>query len=199
MAPITPTPRPLEVSDQDVLLAMQEFQGYLDITPGDFKELYIKAFHHALSRLGASRRAEEIMTSQVVWVGLDAPLPQVAQLMADRGVSGVPVLDQGQKIAGIISNRDFLRLMGGEQVHSLMGLAAQCLSSQGCLVSHLREHSAHDIMSAPAVCVGPEANLSQMAQLMSQHAVNRLPVVDAQGNLLGIVSRADLLRATAGA
>ncbi len=192
------TCKQLEVSDQDILEAMREFQGYLDITAADFKELYLKAFRHALARLGSTRTAGEIMTRQVAWVEQEAPLPQVAQLLDQRGVSGAPVLDKDGKVAGIISQRDFLRLMGGGQARSFMGVAAACLGQAGCLVGHLRDKQARDIMSSPARCVKTGTSLAQLAQMMAGGGINRLPVVDDEGRLLGIVSRADLLRVTAG-
>ena len=53
---------PVDLSDEDIYEAMREIPGYLDITPGDFKEVYLKAYQHALSRLTRSVTVEEVMT-----------------------------------------------------------------------------------------------------------------------------------------
>lgn len=187
---------PLDVSDQDIFEAMREIPGYLDITPGDFKELYRKAYQHALTRLTSARPAAEVMTSQVASVREDTPVQEVAQVMAARGVSGLPVLDGSDRVAGVISEKDFLVLMGAGQAKSFMAVVAECLGAKGCVVAHLRARHARDIMSAPAITVGPETLVVDIAALFTARGINRAPVVDKEGRLLGIVSRADLVRAS---
>ena len=76
-APDKPEPDPtpgIEIKDEDILEAMRNIPGYLDITPGDFKEIYRLAFQHALERLGRAVTAAEIMTTDVVAVKPDTPL-----------------------------------------------------------------------------------------------------------------------------
>jgi CBS domain-containing protein len=184
----------LVVTDQDVLEAMQEIQGYLDITPGDFKELYLKAFAHARRRLFQARKIKEAMTRQVLTARPGDPLPQVAEAMAARGVSGAPVLNEAGKVIGVISEKDFLGLIQGGGEGSLMALISGCLGGRGCLVGHLQGKTAGDIMTSPAISLGPEASLAEAAELLAARGINRVPVVDGQGLLLGIVTRSDLLR-----
>ena len=90
-----PTPG-IEIKDEDILEAMRAIPGYLDITPGDFKEVYRLAFQHALERLSRAVTAAEIMTTDVVAVNPDTPVAEVAAAMGRRGVSGVPVVDAGK-------------------------------------------------------------------------------------------------------
>ena len=89
-------PPGLEIKEEDILEAMRAIPGYLDITPGDFKEVYRLAFQHALERLSRAVTAAEIMTTDVVTVNPDTPVAEVAAAMGRRGVSGVPVVDAGQ-------------------------------------------------------------------------------------------------------
>ena len=84
-----PTPG-IEIKEEDILEAMRAIPGYLDITPGDFKEVYRLAFQHALERLSRAVTAAEIMTTDVVTVKPDTPVAEVAAAMGRRGVSGVP-------------------------------------------------------------------------------------------------------------
>ena len=78
------------ISDDDVYEAMKDIPGYLDITPGDFKELYQLAYGHAVSRITQSVRARDIMTGKVIRVREEDLLKDVAELMARSGISGLP-------------------------------------------------------------------------------------------------------------
>lgn len=73
--------KPLELSDDDVYEAMKEIEGYLDITPGDFRILYGLAYKQAVSRPGQSVKARDLMTRSVMKVKRDTPLPEVALLI----------------------------------------------------------------------------------------------------------------------
>ena len=78
----------LEIAEEDVIAAMKEIPGYLDITPGDFKEVYQLFYRHAAERLTQSIKGKEVMTREVVAVTQDMLLPQVAEVMARRRVPG---------------------------------------------------------------------------------------------------------------
>ena len=77
---------PLDISDEDILKAMKDMMGYLDITPGDFKELYRYAFRHALERLRYSVAAGDIMTKAVVYVKRDVSLEDAADTLNRHGL-----------------------------------------------------------------------------------------------------------------
>ena len=184
---------PENLSDEDILAAMRRISGYLDITPGDLKQVYALAYAHARERI-LGTPARDIMTSPVHSVREDESLIQVAKLLAQAQVAGVPVLDRhGQNVLGVISEKDFMRRMtAGEQ--SFMGLVADCMGSKGCPALKIKEQVAGDIMSAPAVTVSLDTPLGAMFELMQSKAINRLPVLE-ENHLTGIVSRDDLLAA----
>lgn len=183
-----------ELTEADVTEAMEEIPGYLDITPGDFREIYRVALGHAWRRLRGSLRARDVMTRPVVSVAPDTPLPEVAERMAREGVSGVPVVDAGGRPVGVISETDFLSRMGAGAGKGFMGVVAQCLQGGKCLAVPVRGRAAADIMSAPAVTVREDATLSEVAEQMTRAGVNRVPVVSGRGEVVGIVARADLVR-----
>ncbi|MEW6657863.1 MAG: CBS domain-containing protein [Thermodesulfobacteriota bacterium] len=183
-----------EISDEDIFAAMKEIPGYLDITPGDFKEVYQLAWRQARERLLRTAQAREIMTREVAWVRIDAPLQEVAALMARRKVSGVPVVDGSERVVGVISEKDFLRSMSSGGITSFMGVVAQCLKDKGCKALGLRQGKAADLMSAPAVTVAADTQVLEIIKLFKEKGINRAPVLDAQGRLIGIVSRGDLLK-----
>ncbi len=184
---------PVDISDEDIYEAMTEIPGYLDITPGDFKEVYLKAYVHALQRLARSAKVEEVMTAEVVFVVRKTPLREVADLMAQRRVSGVPVLEPDGTVAGIISERDFLSRMASEESRTFMDVVADCLRGGRCLAAPMRAQNAEDIMSSPAVAVSPGTPLMEVANIMARQGINRVPVVDEAGKPVGIASRADVV------
>ncbi|MBI4962096.1 MAG: CBS domain-containing protein [Desulfomonile tiedjei] len=187
---------PVDISDDDILDAMRDISGYLDITPGDFKEVYIKAYRHAVTRLTRSVKAADVMTRDVVSVRQDTPLKEVAELMAVRKISGLPVVDDARRVVGVVSEKDFLAAMGRGEADTLMAVVAQCLVGKGCLAAPYRAKFARDIMTSPAVTVPSETPILEVSALLSEKKVNRVPVVDADGIMIGIVSRADVLRSS---
>lgn len=188
-------PERFSISDEDIHGAMKDIPGYLDITTGDFKELYAHSYRHALDRIINSVRAGDVMTRKVFSVRASTSLLEVAELMASSGVSGMPVLDTEDNVAGIISERDFLKNMGAVQA-SFMEVVAACLRGKGCAALNIRKGTAGDIMSAPVISMGPDATLGEVAAIMTRHNINRVPVVDGpSGKLLGILTRADMVKA----
>jgi CBS domain-containing membrane protein len=187
---------PVDISDDDIYEAMGKISGYLDITPGDFKELYLKAYEHALKRLTRSMKVAEVMTEDVASATPDTPMKDVAQLMALRKVSGVPVVTSDGMVTGVISEKDFLGAMGLGKTGTLMNVVADCLVGGRCLAAPIRAMTARDIMSAPAVTVHRDTPLMEVADTLTKRGINRLPVVDDSGLMVGIVSRADVVRST---
>jgi len=187
-------PCPVNISDEDILEAMKEIHGYLDITPGDFKEIYGFAFRHAYQRLTRTIRAKDIMTQKVISVKKETPLKDVADMLNRNDISGVPVIDEEQLVVGIISENDFIFHMGDQKTRSFMGVVAHCLKDTGCIALSIRNQTAKDIMTSPAVTVDEEAPLSEIASLLSEKNIRRVPVTTLGGTLKGIISRIDLIQ-----
>lgn len=183
-----------DLTEEDIYEAMKQMSGFLDITPRDFKEVYQSAFRLAVERLSREVLAESIMTWQVVSVGPDTPVPQVAEVMGRANVSGVPVVDDQSRVLGVISERDFLKRMGAGG-GNFMSLVAACLKTKGCVALPIKQQTAAELMSAPAMTIRADTPVKEIAALFEAHNINRAPVTDEAGRLLGIVSRGDLVRA----
>lgn len=196
-AAICPDPG-LDLKEEDILEAMRAIPGYLDITPGDFKEIYRLAFEHALKRLSRDVRAADIMTKDVVAANPDTPVAEVALAMGRRGISGLPVVDAENKVMGMISEKDFLSRMGVKEPQNFMSLVANCLKTKGCVALPIKAALAKDIMSAPAITVPPDAPVRTIAATLTARGINRVAVTDPEGRLLGLVSRGDIVKATRG-
>lgn len=129
-----------------------------------------------------------VMTRDVVTVPPDAPYKEVVELLHERGVSAVPVIDADRRVLGMVSEADLL--LKEERLEPRPG--GHLLDPHGEAARAMARNAAA-VMTAPAVTVASDATLTAAARLMHRHHVKRLPVVDATGTLVGMVSRADLL------
>jgi CBS-domain-containing membrane protein len=134
----------------------------------------------------------DVMTDKVLWVKQDTPFTEIAAALHEHRVSAFPVLDEENRVVGVVSESDLLpklALGGGED------------PVPGMITGILRHHelekargvTAADVMSAPAATVGADDTIEYAARLMYLRRFKRLPVADAGGHLVGIVSRADVL------
>jgi CBS-domain-containing membrane protein len=131
----------------------------------------------------------DVMTSTVVCVVDSAPFKEIVRLMQVHGVSALPVVDAEGRLAGVVSEADLLPKEASETdgEHHLFGPRRKRAQKAAGL-------DAAQLMSAPVAAVGPDATLREAARLILERKVKRLPVVDAGGRIIGIVSRADLLK-----
>ncbi len=181
-------------TDDDIVEAMRDITGYLDITPSDFKEVYQIASRHAMERLKKSIKAAHVMTTPVITVSEEEPLLYAAKLMAHNTISGLPVLNHKQRVSGILSEKDFLKKIMQDHNGSFMSLIAQCLEVSGCLATDLRNLHVKDIMSSPPICVKESVPIMEVAIILESRKINRVPVLDENSNLAGIIARSDIVQ-----
>jgi len=136
-------------------------------------------------------KIKDVMTTDVVTVSQDTSLKEVASILAERRVSGLPVVDEDGSLLGVVSEADILFKERGPT--GRQGMLAWLLEPDAA--QKLEARTAEQSMTAPARTIGPERPVSEAAGRMLAEGVNRLPVVDDEGKLLGIVTRADLVRA----
>ena len=187
---------PVDMSDEDILDAMKSIPGYLDITPGDFKEIFRYAYRHAIERIAKSLVAKDVITEKLISVTPDTSLKETSARMAAHGISGVPVIDERNSVVGVISEKDFLFHMGEKKTRSTMEVITQCLSSKGCVAVSMHTGFAKDIMTSPALTVFDDTPVFEIASIFAEKNINRVPVLDQNGHLVGIVARADIFRTT---
>ncbi|MER5642756.1 CBS domain-containing protein [Kitasatospora sp. NPDC002227] len=118
-----------------------------------------------------------VMTRAVVAVGRDAPYPEIADTLRNWRISSMPVLTGDGRVIGVVSEADLLSAREREGAERAEAMTAGRL------------------MSAPAVTVHPDGPVAEAARTMARRHLKRLPVVDEEEYLVGIVSRADLLKA----
>jgi CBS domain-containing protein len=137
---------------------------------------------------------KDVMTTAVLTVGPEATLKDAAALMAERGISGLPVVDRGGQVIGVLSEGDILFKETGQKarrplVDRLLSLPPSEIEAKFLAAT------VGEAMTSPALTISPRWPLTQVASTMIERGVKRLPVVDGMGNLVGIVTRADLVRA----
>ena len=138
-------------------------------------------------------RVGDVMTRDVVSVTPETPLKDVAAVLVERGVSGLPVCGADGAVVGVLSEADLLVKQGGSPERS-GGLFAWLVETASAPdLAKLRARTAGEAMTAPAITVPAGSSVSEAARTMVSLGVNRLPVVE-DGRLVGIVSRADLVR-----
>lgn len=182
------------ITEDDIYEAMKKIPGYLDITPSDCMELYRVAFDHAISKLKNAIKADQIMTRKVITVNENATLIEVVKKMADNEISGLPVLKNDQTVVGIISEKDFLKRMNDDKKPSFMRVVLQCLQTTGCIAADFNNLVASDIMSSPPLMTSPQTPVLEVANIMDNENINRIPVADGQLKLVGIIARSDIVQ-----
>ncbi|MFR9793444.1 CBS domain-containing protein [Streptomyces sp. MB22_4] len=137
------------------------------------------------------RTVEELMTRDVVRARRDTSFKELARLLEENDITAVPVVDEMERPMGVVSEADLLRKSADQADPSGLTPIPHLEAWERAKAEGAR---AEELMSAPAVCARPEWTVVEAARLMEVQHVKRLPVVDEADRLVGIVSRADLLR-----
>ncbi|WP_327319552.1 CBS domain-containing protein [Streptomyces sp. NBC_01235] len=141
-----------------------------------------------------ARIVGEVMTREVVEAHRETSFKDVVRLLDRHGISGLPVVDEDDKVVGVISETDLIRRQaarsadGPPRRRRMLPLGRSARRAEG------RATTAAELMSSPAVTVHPEQRIADAARVMERHGVERLPVVDEEDRLIGIATRRDLLR-----
>lgn len=147
-------------------------------------------------------RIDHVMTELVMTTSPDASLDQAARLLRECHVSGLPVVDREEHVVGVVSEKDLVRVLhqaaGVGLPRGLLDVILGSAPVRGpdalTVCRHrLKNTRVSDVMSRPVVSIGPDTTLLEAARLMKTHGVNRLPVLDAEQRLIGIVSSCDIV------
>ena len=141
-------------------------------------------------------KVKDVMTVEVATTTPDALLKEAALELASRRISGMPVVDDGGRVVGVLSEADILAKEGDEQERG--GFLQWFLDpSDPWVAARFDAVTVGDAMSSPAKTITPHRPVAEAATMMLDEQINRLPVVDVDGTLMGLVSRGDLVRAFA--
>jgi CBS domain-containing protein len=142
-------------------------------------------------------KASDVMVRDVITVHSDTPVEKIAETLLANRISAVPVVDAAGTMVGIVSEGDLIhRVEAGTDVHRswwLEILVDKESLAREFVKSHARK--AADVMTRYVISVTPDAMLGDIASLLEKHKIKRVPVVDGNGRIVGIVSRANLVQA----
>ncbi|HEX4995487.1 MAG TPA: CBS domain-containing protein [Methylomirabilota bacterium] len=142
-------------------------------------------------------KAQDSMTHDVITVTPTTPIHEVAALMANHGVSGLPVLDEKGSVVGIVTEAD---LLVRQKPRARMSWWSLFLDGERMAREFQRAvgTTAGEVMTREVISIGPDLPIEAAAAILHGHGIRRVPVV-ADGVLVGILSRGDLVKALAGA
>jgi len=144
-------------------------------------------------------KVREIMTTEVVTVQRDTPVNKIATLMHEHQITGVPVVDDARHVVGIVTELDMivrntrLELPAFIQILDLARIPLEMPGHYRNRLRHMLGATAGDMMTEDVVTLSPDAEMQDLADLMVKRRVNPVPVIENRV-LVGIVSRADLIR-----
>jgi len=141
-------------------------------------------------------QVSELMSTNLVVVPPETPITAIAELLAARGISAVPVVDKQGKPLGIVTEGDLIRRLANEPWGPLtwfLGLF-QGTTPQVRRFATAHGKTAQDVMTADLITVQESTTVEEVVRLMEEHGIRRVPVVK-DGKMVGLISRADLLRA----
>jgi len=144
----------------------------------------------ARSHRGGRWRVRDVMSTDVVSIGKTTFYKEVARLMTEHKVSALPVVSKSGRLIGVVSEADVLRKEERRFQWLVSGLSAHARRER----AKAGARTAAELMTSPVITTHPDASLASAARMMNDHHIRRLPVLDASGALIGMVSRRDLLR-----
>lgn len=184
-----------EISGEDLRAALSDMGTYVDITEEDLLKIYSLAVRHAKERMALSIKVSEVMTADAVAVNEDADIAEAIKLLSDNGVSGLPVTDNENHVVGVITEADILAVMGMNKGHTFKDIIVRLLGEPA--PGNKSGNTVRQVMSSPAITTTADRRILEVASILEERRIKRLPVVEAAGKLIGIISRADIVRAVA--
>ena len=183
----------IELTEDDLREALKEFGGYIDITESDLKKLYEIAAKISKERCIHSWLASEIMSRDVITAKEDTDIHEAGRLLIKHKISGIPVIDNENRVVGIITEADLLTIAGIPRGHIFNDVVMKYVLNKPT-PQHRAGKKVKDIMSSPVITVSPDTTVKKIAMILDEKRIKRVPVVDEANKLVGIVSRGDIIR-----
>jgi CBS domain-containing protein len=181
------------ISEEDLRAALLEIKTYVDVTEEDLKKIYEIALRHAQERTATRVPVRNVMTSTVVTIKRDADLHEAARILSENRISGMPVVDDNNRVIGVISEADILILAGLKKEHTFRDILRNILGEP--VPARKGGNKVEDVMGFPPITSKADDDIGEVAKILDDRRIKRLPVVDDEGKLIGIISRADIVRA----
>jgi|MudIll2142460700_1097286.scaffolds.fasta_scaffold36670_2 CBS-domain-containing membrane protein len=184
--------RRCDITEHDLKMALADLKGYVDVTDEDLMKIFSSALVHAKRRMQFDITVEDLMTKDVVTVQKEASLEEAARRLTGLRISGMPVVDDKDIVIGVVGELDLITAVGGEKGSLVKNMFRRMLGEP--VTSRKEGSTVGEVMSTPPITIRPQADIREAAHLLERHRIKRLPVVDEFGRLIGVISRADIVR-----
>jgi CBS domain-containing protein len=148
------------------------------------------------------KTVDEVMSRDPIVVRAETPLKEAIQILAERRISGLPVVDSGGQLVGILSETDLMWQQTGVTPPAYIMFLDSVIYLQNPADYERDLHKAlgqtvGEVMSKNPITIAPEKSLREAAKVMHDRSIHRLPVLDSAGQVIGILTRGDIVRAMA--
>ena len=181
------------ISEEDLRAALAELKTYVDITEEDLMKIYVLAVRHARVRRSTMVPVRTVMTENVVSATGDMKIHEAARLLSEHKITGMPVISEDNRVIGVISEADIYSPEGTKKENTVNRLLRRLRGRPEKVIEG--GGRVEDAMNTPPITTLPDADIKEVAAVLDMHRIKRLPVVDLDGKLLGIISRGDIIRA----
>jgi len=182
-----------EICDEDVAAAIKDLKLNVALSADELQKIYTVAFRHAQARCASAMCVRDAMTRNVLSLNKFDDISNAVKLLAEKNISGLPVVDRENRVVGIISEADVVSMIGSRRAHTFKEILRSIVGHP--LPERKMGHLVGDIMTSPAITVTPDTEISEAVRLMDGRRIRRLPVVDKDQRLVGLISRSDIVKA----
>lgn len=177
--------------DEDVHAAMRAMSGYIDITTEDFREIYSLAHEHAIKRLFAQMDVPHLMRRDLSALHPEQTLTEAAEQMALMHAHTLPVVDDAGRVLGDVSEWNFLQGYGAD---TFFFLVFRLMAHDQRFIDYCQRTQVRAVMTCPATVLLEQGSFADIARAFHTVEEKRLPVVDSDNRLIGVVFRRDFLQ-----
>lgn len=182
------------IEDEEINSVLEKYNEVLDISKGDLANLISQVEHRAYQKKLKSMLCKNIMTTDVLYVGMDSPLDQAWNLLRNRHVKALPVIDGARRVLGIITLEDFIKSAAvdfhqsfGQRIRGFMRTTIPGLNSLPNAVGQ--------VMSKPVRVISDDRNMLDLAEIFCGDGHHHIPVINAERQLVGMITQSDFVKA----
>ena len=186
--------RDRKIEDEEINAVLARYDQVLDISKGDLANLISQVEHGAYQKKLQSMQCKKIMSTEVLYVEMDSPLDQAWNLLRNRHVKALPVIDGARRVLGIITLEDFIKSAAvdfhqsfGQRIRGFMRTAVPGLNSLPNAVGQ--------VMSKPVRVISEDRNMLDLAEIFCGDGHHHIPVINADKQLVGMITQSDFVKA----
>ncbi|BAV33602.1 membrane protein [Sulfuricaulis limicola] len=183
----------MALNKEDLESALKDMNAYIDVAEGDLEEIYNRASLHHMRRHMGEVICRDIMTRDVGTAEYGDELSTVWEMMRQRKLKGVPVVDRARRVIGIVTIVDFLKRVDETQhAHPRVLDRMRAFIRRTTGLTTDKPEVVGQIMSAPVMTAREDTHIVSLIPLFSEHNIHHVPIVDKEGRVTGMVTQTDL-------